>query len=429
MGRAGRRERKLDGVKAAIIAVGSELLGPGRLDTNSLKITAVLEQHGVMVVRKSVVGDDKARIVEELKRAIDDAEIILVTGGLGPTEDDCTKDAVAEACSLGLELDQNILAVLQLRFAERGIEMPSVNQRQAYAFPGQRTLANPRGTAPGFHVNLAHHTRPRHLWILPGVPWEMEGMLSDELEPWLDSVLPRTGVYRRTVKITGLSESAVEEKLESFYRLHPDDPITILSSTSEIQLHLTAEGSSDEAFSKLTGLELELRDIFGERVYGIDDDQLELVVGRMLIARSATVSVAESCTGGLLGSRITDASGSSAYFLGGVVVYSRAAKERLGLAPELIDEHGEVSEAAARAMAEHVRAQFGSVYGIGITGIAGPTGGTKTKPVGTVHVAVASEGGTRHRTWVLPPPRQRVKHLSTQIALDLLRVTMLRRDA
>jgi nicotinamide-nucleotide amidase len=427
MGRARRREGKLDDVKAAIIAVGSELLGPGRLDTNSLKITGVLERHGVMVVRKSVVGDDKAAIVEEIRRAIDDAEIVLLTGGLGPTEDDCTKDAVAEACSLGLELDESVLRALESRFAERGVEMPQVNERQAYVFPGQRTLTNPRGTAPGFHVNLAHHTRPRHLWILPGVPWEMEGMLSGELEPWLDSVLPHGGVYRRAVKITGMTESGVEEKLGGFYRDHPDDSITILSSNSEIQIHLSAEGSADDAYSKLTGLELELREIFGERVYGVDDDQLELVVGRMLVARASTVSIAESCTGGLLGSRITDAGGSSAYFLGGVIVYSRASKERLGLPPELLDEHGEVSEPTARAMAERVREQFGSDYGIGITGIAGPTGGTKAKPVGTVHVAVASEGETSHRTYVLPPPRQRVKHLSTQIALDLLRVMMLRK--
>lgn len=413
---------------AAIVAVGSELLGPGRLDTNSLKITALLERYGVSVVRKVVVGDDRRQIAGELHRCIEGADVILITGGLGPTEDDCTKEAVADACSLQLEDDDQLLESLKSRFAERGMEMPDVNRRQARVFNGQRTLANPRGTAPGFHLNLTHATGPRHIWIFPGVPWEMEGMLESDLEPWLNSVLPSAeGVFRRSIKISGMTESAVEQKLESFYELHPGEPVTILSTASDIQIHLRAEGTPDEAFALLTGLESELRDLFGEKVYGIDDDNLESVVGRMLIARMGTISTAESCTGGLLGSRITDVSGSSAYFLGGLVVYSRDAKVRkLGVAPEVLDQYGQVSEEASRAMAARVRELFGSTYGVGITGIAGPSGGTKHKPVGTVHVAVASEEKVHHRHFVLPPPRQRIKHLSTQIALDLLRIVMLR---
>lgn len=413
---------------AAILAVGSELLGPSRLDTNSLKITSLLERRGISVVRKVVVGDDRRQIASELQRCLDGADVVLITGGLGPTEDDCTKEAVADACSLSLETDESILAQLRKRFAERDMEMPEVNARQARIFPGQRTLLNPRGTAPGFHLNLNHSSGPRHLWIFPGVPWELEGMLENDLDPWLNSVLPAAeGVFRRSIKIVGMTESAVEEKLQSFYRLHPGEPVTILSSTSEIQIHLRAEGSPDKAFALLTGLESELRDLFGDRIYGIDDDNLESVIGRMLIARMATLASAESCTGGLLGSRITDVSGSSAYYLGGVVVYSRDAKQQqLGVEPETIEQHGQVSEEAARAMASKVRELYGSTYGIGITGIAGPTGGTKQKPVGTIHVAVASEDSVRHRHSILPPPRQRIKHLTTQIALDLLRIVMLR---
>lgn len=413
---------------AAILAVGSELLGPSRLDTNSLKITALLERHGVSVVRKVVVGDDRRQIAAELRRSLDGADVVFITGGLGPTEDDCTKDAVADACGLTLKTDVNVLEQLRKRFEERGMEMPEVNERQARIFSGQRVLSNPRGTAPGFHLNLTHESGPRHLWIFPGVPWELDGMLAADLEPWLNSVLPSTeGLFRRSIKIAGLTESAVEEKLASFYKLHPGEPVTILSTASDIQIHLRAEGSADEAFAKLTGLESELRELFGDRIYGIDSDDLESVVGRILVARMATVATAESCTGGLLGSRITDVSGSSAYFHGGVVVYAREAKQQqLGIDPDLIDQYGQVSEETSKAMAVKVRELLGSTYGIGITGIAGPTGGTKQKPVGTVHVAVASEELVKHRHLVLPPPRQRIKHLSTQMALDLLRVVMLR---
>ncbi len=413
---------------AAIVAVGSELLGPTRLDTNSLKITSVLERYGVSVVRKSVVGDDRSQIAAELRRCVDEADIVLITGGLGPTEDDCTKDAVADAFALALEMDDSILGEIRKRFEDRGMEMPEVNTRQARVFTGQRMLKNPRGTAPGFHLNLSHDAGPRHIWIFPGVPWEMEGMLDRDLEPWLRSVFPSpSGVFRRLIKIAGLSESAVEQKLEPFYRDHQGEPVTILSTASDIQIHLRAEGNADDAFANLTRLESELRDLFGERIYGVDNDDLECVVGRMLVARMGTVATAESCTGGLLGSRITDVSGSSAYYVGGLVVYSREAKQvQLGVDSNLIDQYGQVSEETSKAMASRVRELYGSTYGIGITGIAGPTGGTRQKPVGTVHVAVASENDVTHRHFVLPPPRERIKHLTTQIALDLLRVVMLR---
>lgn len=416
-------------MKAAIIAIGSELLGPERVDTNSLEITRALERHAIDVVRKTVVGDDPDAIGEELQRAMELAELVFVTGGLGPTEDDCTREAVAAACGLDLERDESLLSRLEQRFAERGMEMPAVNARQAHVFVGQTTLENPRGTAPGHHLELGGPSKRRHVWIFPGVPWELEGMIENDLVPWLETHSVDGGaLYRRIVRITGLTESAVEEKLASFYARRPGESFTILSTASEIQIHLKAGGTPDEAFTNLYGLEAELREIFGERIYGIDQDDLESVVGRMMMAVGATVAIAESCTGGLLGSRITDVSGSSAYFMGGIIAYSREAKMReLGIPAAILDEHGQVSEETSRAMAARVREKFGTTYGIGITGIAGPSGGSPRKPVGTVHVAVAGEDETKHRRFTLPPPRARIKHLTTQIALDLLRVMLLRR--
>jgi len=410
-------------MKAAIIAVGSELLGPTRVDTNSLHLTRVLERNGVGLVRKSIVGDDENEIVRELRVAFETCSLVLVTGGLGPTEDDLTREAVARAFGLVLEEDRDLLHVLEKKFSSRGVMMPGVNARQALVFAGQRTLPNPRGTAPGFHIEIDESGEARHIWIFPGVPWEMEGMVEADLEPWLRATHPSRGRYRRVVKITGMAESAAEEKLAPFYDSHRgEEPLTILATSYEIQLHLHVDGEEAEANRRLREMEKEIREIFGDRVYGTDDELLESVVGRLLASRGETVATAESCTGGLVGSRITDVSGSSGYFLGGVVAYTRDAKtDLLGVDPKAIDEHGEVSEDVARQMAEGVRKRFGATYGIGTTGIAGPTGGTEEKPVGTVHIVVAGPGETKHRVYQLPPPRERVKNLTAQAALDLLR--------
>lgn len=416
-------------MKVSIIAIGSELLGLSRLDTNSLRITEVLEQRSIRVSRKVIVGDDLEDIVGELKTALAECDTVITTGGLGPTEDDLTKEAIARACDLTLVEDASVLGSIRARFEERGIPMPEVNRKQALVFKGQRTIYNERGTAPGFHIHLAHHRDPRHLWVFPGVPYELEGMIESDLKSWLDEKFSnRGGVYRRSVKIAGMTESAVEEKLSEFYASHPDEEIGVFATNNEIQVQLRAEGTSDEAFSHLTGLERELREIFGERVYGIDDDAIEAVVGRMLVRRSATLATAESCSGGLLGSRLTDIPGSSQYYMGGLVTYSREAKiDCAGVDASLLDAHGEVSEEVAVALARGVRERFGTTFGVGITGIAGPSGGTKKKPVGTVHIAVVTEELTEHRRLKLPGPRDRIKRLSTQAALDLLRLTMLRK--
>jgi nicotinamide-nucleotide amidase len=413
-------------MRTAIIAVGSELLGHTRLDTNSLKITQAVERYGFSVIRKSVVGDVLDDIVEEIQVCLRRADVLCLTGGLGPTEDDLTKEAVARAFSLTLVDDAEILASIEERFAKRGLKMPSVNARQARVFPGQKVLRNARGTAPGFHLNVTLEGAQKNIWIFPGVPWELEGMIETDLESWLEQVRSPS-VHRRVIKITGMTESAVEENLLPFYQKHTGEHVTILASRGEIQIHLRAVGSADEAFPRLNQMEHEIRGLFRERIFGLDEETLESCVGRLLGSRGETVSTAESCTGGLLSSRITDVSGSSRYFIGGVVAYSREAKLFLvGVDPALIDAHGEVSEEVAVEMAKGVRRRFGTTYGIGITGIAGPSGGTAQKPVGTVHIAAADLRRAEHRHFQFIGSREIIKKVATQSALDMLRLMILR---
>jgi nicotinamide-nucleotide amidase len=431
---------------AAIIAVGSEMLGPTRLDTNSLKLTAALESFAVAVARKSIVGDTLRDLAGEIRFALDRADILITSGGLGPTEDDLTREALAEALGLTMDVDAAIIERLEKRFAARGWKMPEVNKKQANVFRGQTTLTNERGTAPGFHIEIrwplavdrwprddprrptANGQRPTHIWVFPGVPNELEWMIATYLTPWLQSAFGSRSRFRRVLKIVGLGESMVEEKIKPYYDAHRDEePLTILATSGQTELHLTADGDEAAARAKLAARERELLALLGERVYGFDDDTLEGVVGALLRARGATVAVAESCTGGLLSSRITDVAGSSAYFLGGGVCYTAALKTSIaGVAPALIREHGEVSEPVAVALARGIRERCGATYGIGVTGIAGPSGGTPEKPVGTVHIAVAGPSSHEHRKMFWPMGRALFKLFATQSALDLLRLSILR---
>ncbi len=411
-------------MQASIIAVGSELLGTTRLDTNSLKITAILERFGVGVRRKSVVGDSRDDIAAQLLSDLRTCELVMITGGLGPTEDDLTKEAVAKALELSVSVDEEIIEKIRARFASRGLVMPASNNKQAMVFNEQQTLANPRGTAPGFHVVVNNR---QSVWIFPGVPFELEGMLASDFEPWLREKRGGVSRSRRTLKIAGMSESAVEERLREFYATHSNDPVTILASAGEIQLHLLADGEAGAAALKLDGMQAELEQIFGERLFTVGERSLEDVTGHLLLDHRATVATAESCTGGLLGSRITDVPGSSAWFVGGVVTYSGEAKNSLlSVDPVLMRDHGEVSEEVATSMAMGVRARFSSSYGVAITGIAGPGGGSEIKPVGTVHLAVAHENGVIHRKSFFHGTRAMIKRQATQTALDMLRLAMLR---
>lgn len=411
-------------MNAAIIAIGSEMLGPVRVDTNSLKITAALEDYGVGVVRKSIVGDTLADLVAEIRFDLERSDLLLITGGLGPTEDDLTREALAEALGLEMEVDQTIIDRIQARFAARGWTMPEVNKRQANVFRGQTTLTNERGTAPGFHIQTAG----KEVWVFPGVPHELEWMVATYFRPWLEQTSGGLSRYRRVLKIAGVTESGVEEKLKPYYDSHQGEVPTILASGGHIEIHLQADGAEIDARAALASREGELLAIFEDRIFGYDDDTIEGVIGELLKSRGETLATAESCTGGLLGSRITDVSGSSSYYLGGAVAYTGAAKTALaGVDPELIREHGEVSEPVAIALATGIRERFGATWGAGITGIAGPTGGTPDKPVGTVHIAIAWPDGHRHRRLFWQGPRTIIKWFSTQFALDMLRRSILKR--
>jgi competence/damage-inducible protein CinA-like protein len=400
-------------MNASIIAIGSEMLGPTRLDTNSLKITAVLESFGVPLVRKSIVGDSLRDMADEIEVALAHSDILITSGGLGPTEDDLTREALTAALGLEVEVDQSIIEKLEKRFAARGWRMPEVNKKQGNVFRGQTTLQNERGTAPGFHLEV----RGKHVWVFPGVPGELEWMLATYFTPWLEQVSGGRTRHRRVLKVAGLGESAVEEKLKPFYDAHRDEPLTILASPGAVELHLIFDSTET-----IAAREREILELLGVRVFGFDDDTIEGVVGKLLTERHETVSTAESCTGGLLAQRITDVGGSSAYFMSGVVCYTGDAKIALaGVDREVIKANGEVSEPVAIALARGIRERFGTTYGVGITGIAGPSGGTPEKPVGTVHIAVASADRFEHRKLFWPGTRSHVRWFSTQSALDLLR--------
>src|SRR6185312_6072607 len=312
-------------------------------------------------------------------------DLILVTGGLGPTADDVTREAVAAALGRPLHQDDEVLASLEQRFAALGWRMPDVNRRQAQVVEGAEVLTNPRGSAPGLRLESGGTT----LFLFPGVPNEMEGLMASELEPWLAA--RSGGVARETavLKIAGLPESVVEERIAPAYEEFSREAITILASVGEIRLQATAEGPEPERRARLTAMVARLGELAGDAVYTTREaDTLESVVGDLLRAAGTTLTAAESCTGGLLSQRVTSVAGSSDYFLGGAVTYSNELKTKLvGVPAEMIAEHGAVSEPVARAMAEGVRTHLGSDWGVGITGVAGPGGGTPEKPVGTVHIA------------------------------------------
>jgi nicotinamide-nucleotide amidase len=411
-------------MKAAILAVGSELLGTDRLDTNSLRLTQMLERHGVELRRKSVVGDSVEDISDELHSLLSRHDVVLVTGGLGPTADDVTREAAAMALGRGLRRDEQVLADIERRFRELGREMPAVNRKQADVIEGAELILNPRGTAPGMRIEGEGSA----LFLFPGVPYELDGMIESHLIPWLAERSGGAGRETVTLKVACLPESVVEERIAPAYEEFGREWITILASPGEIRLRATAAGPEPERRRRLEAMAARLRELAGDAVYAsCEEDTLEGVVGELLRRAGATLTVAESCTGGLLAERITRVPGSSSYFLGGAVTYTNKLKAQvLGVPEETLREHGAVSEPVARAMAEAVRRVYRSDYGAGITGVAGPDGGSAAKPVGTVHVAVAGpDGRVVHRKVRFPGDRERVRWQSAQLALELLRRKLL----
>ncbi len=409
-------------MKAAIIAVGSELLGTRRLDTNSLALTAVLDRYGVELRGKSVIGDDEAALAVELRRRAQEVDVVLVTGGLGPTADDVTRQAVALAFGLELTVDEELVEQMRRRFASFGREMPEVNRRQADVLSGAAVLSNSRGTAPGQRIDQPGAS----LFLFPGVPVELEAMIESHLEPWLGERIGDTvsGLELGVVKVASLAESAVEELIAPAYEMFGRDKLSVLASPGEVKIYFSARGGDVERRAKLDEMRRRLLELMGGSAFADrEDDTLESVVGRLLATAGWTATTAESCTGGLLAERLTRVPGSSAYFLGGVVSYTNELKKQLlGVPASMLEAFGAVSEPVAKAMAAGVRERYGADYGIGITGVAGPGGGSADKPVGTVHIALAGPADeVEHRRVRFPGDRDRVRQQSSQLALELLR--------
>lgn len=414
-------------MRAAILAVGTELLSTDRLDTNSLRLAAVLERHAVALRHKAVVGDEEEEIAAALAEAARRADLVLVSGGLGPTVDDVTREACARWLGRPLEEDAEVWAAIERRFASLGRTPSGNNRRQAMVVSGAAVLRNPRGTAPGQRVEAGGLT----VFLLPGVPFELETLVELHLEPWLAERSGGRGRERRTVRVAMRPESDVDRALEPAWAEFGRDALTVLSSPGEVRVRLTAEGAESERGARLDRMAERVRELLGDSVYGEGEElALEQVVGDLLAARGRTVATAESCTGGLLAERLTRVPGSSRYFPGGVVAYSDAQKTALLEVPASdLAEHGAVSEVVARALAAGARRRLGADFGIGITGVAGPEGGSDEKPVGTVHLAIAGPSGVRHRRLRLPGDRARVRWQATQAALELLRQVLLEASA
>ena len=411
---------------AAIIAVGSELLTPDKTDTNSLYITQVLNDLGMTVGFKSIVGDNRAELTAHVAYALSRHAVLILTGGLGPTDDDLTREVVADHLELPLDEDPAIVEAIEKRFASRGWKMPAVNRRQAQVPRGATVLNNPHGTAPGLWIEHGSHL----IALVPGPPREMKPMIDGAVRERLAARVGNVRLHRRMVRVAGKGESAVEEIVQPIYSrwLAQQPPIetTILAGLGQVELHLLTQSRDAQAAGAALDTAVgALSAALGSDTVSVDGTTLEAVVGNLLRARGWWVALAESCTGGLATSRLTDVPGSSDYVERAVVAYSNRAKIELLDVPEaLIREHGAVSEPVALAMAAGIRQRAGVNAGIGITGIAGPGGGSEHKPVGTVCIAVDT-GRARVRTFRFPGGRDMVKALSANWAIDMLRRALL----
>jgi nicotinamide-nucleotide amidase len=404
---------------AEIIAIGSELLAPTRTDTNSLWLTEQLNRLGIDVKLKTIVGDDDARLEEAIRDAVKRSRVVITTGGLGPTEDDVTRKVAARALGRRLVLDESVLREIRNRFAQYKLAMPERNSRQAMVIDGAVVLDNPNGSAPGLFIEHEGCS----VALLPGPPREMKPMFEASVRPRLAEKSGELRFARRVLRVAGMGESAIDEKIAPIYLRYQNPQTTILFNSSEVEIHLSAQARTEaEAEKLLDDLSEKLETELGDAVFAFRGEKMEEVVGLRLSVSGFTLAVAESCTGGLVAQRLTDVAGSSKYFVEGVVAYSNAAKTRLlGVDPKLILADGAVSASVAEAMAEGVRERAGTDFGLAITGIAGPGGGTEEKPVGLVYVALADDAHTEHRKLNLPGDRHLVRWRASQAVLDLLR--------
>jgi nicotinamide-nucleotide amidase len=410
-------------MKAEIIAVGSELLTPDRIDTNSLFLTEELNQLGIEVLRKTIVGDNRELLAEAFRDALNRVPVVIASGGLGPTEDDLTRETVAALLGRRLLRNEGVVRAIEDRFRSFKREMPAVNLRQAMVPEGAEVLENPRGTAPGLWLE----DKGRMVALLPGPPRELKPLFREQVLPRLQRNAGSTRMFHRELRSTGLGESHVEERIRPIYTRYTSVNTTILATPGEIQIHLRRWSDDPvEANSTLDEIVRSFELALGDRIFAHAATPLEEVVAQLLIDHRATIAAAESCTGGLLAERLTRIPGSSSYFLGGAVCYSNEMKTAWANVPaELISAKGAVSSEVAIALAEGIRRNVKSTLGVGITGIAGPSGGSEEKPVGTVHVALAGPSGTKEKLVHLPGDREAIRFYASQLGLDLVRTYFL----
>jgi nicotinamide-nucleotide amidase len=407
-------------MKAEIIAVGSELLTPDRLDTNSLFLTDELNKLGIEVLRKTIVGDNRELLAEAFRDALNRVPVVIASGGLGPTEDDLTRETVADLLGRRLQRSEEVVQAIEARFRSFKRDMPAVNLRQAMVPEGAEVLENPRGTAPGLWIE----DKGRMVALLPGPPRELKPLFIEQVLPRLRRHISGVRMFSRELRVTGMGESHVEERIRPIYTRYTNVNTTILAAPGEVQIHLrvwTDDGRQAETTLEEIVRSFELA--LGDRIFAQKGVPLEEVIAELLTTNRATIATAESCTGGLLAERLTRIPGSSNYFLGGVVSYSNERKTVWTEVPaEMIAAKGAVSSEVAIALAEGIRRSVGSTFGVGITGIAGPGGGSEEKPVGTVHIALAAPNATKERLVHLPGDREMIRFHASQLALDMVRI-------
>lgn len=411
-------------LSAEIIAIGSELLTPDKTDTNSLWLTGKLNDIGIDVKLKTIVGDDGERLAEAVSDALRRSEIVITTGGLGPTEDDITREFTAKAIGRELVYHKEIEEHLRERFRGWGREMPDINKRQAYIINGADILPNPNGSAAGMLVEMDRKV----LVVLPGPPRENQPMFNERVFPKLKALAGEVFVTRRMLRVSGMGESAVDEIAAPIYTAYPQVQTSILFNRSEVEIHVAAtSNNSSDAESTVDQLAGELAAALGKSVFSTRGESMEEVVGILLKKRGETISLAESCTGGLVARRLTEIAGSSAYFIEGAVTYSNEAKVRtLGVAPDILAHYGAVSSECAEAMAVGIRERAGTDHAVSITGIAGPDGGSIEKPVGTVFIGYACRNEVKSIKFALPGDRYLIRWRASQAALDYLRRQLLK---
>ena len=412
-------------LSAEIIAIGSELLTPDRTDTNSLWLTEKLNEIGIEVKLKTIVGDDELRLEETIKDALKRSEVVITTGGLGPTEDDITRACSARAIGRELIFREELAEELRERFRNWGREMPEINKRQAFVIEGARVLPNPNGSASGMLVE----TGGKFLAVFPGPPRELKPMFENYVLPEFKKTAGEIIVRRKILRVSGMGESAIDEAIAPIYKEYKTVQTSILFNRSEVEVHIIARSARQaEAEKLLEELSGKIVEKLGIAVFTTDGEQMEEVVGKLLTKNGKTVSLAESCTGGLIGERLTDVSGSSAYFIEGVIAYANEAKIRtLNVSPELIEKHGAVSAEVAEAMAKGMRERAATDFAISVTGVAGPSGGSEEKPVGLVYIGFADESQIKSLKLNLPGDRYLIRWRASQAALDYLRRQILKK--